>query len=134
MKSKRNRTIALIVILLFSISALVFLGLKGNVIYYYDVTEAVTKSKAQGTDRFRIAGAVRIGSVSKKNNTVEFIVTDGGTNVKVIHRGDPPQLFKDSAPVVCEGSWKKGSEGKIFESDRILIKHGNEYKPPAVEQ
>lgn len=132
--SKKKRTIALLVVLVISIGALVFVGLRGNVIYYYDVTQAVAKAKSQGTDRFRIAGSVRIGSVVKKNGTVEFIVTDGGTDVKVIHRGDPPQMFKDSAPVVCEGHWKKGAEGKIFESDRILIKHGNEYKPPKVEQ
>lgn len=134
MISKKNRTYILITILLISISALVYVGLKGNVIYYYDVTEAVTKAKDQGSERFRIAGAVKIASVNKKEQTVEFIVTDGGTDVKVIHRGDPPQLFKDEAPVVCEGHWKKGSEGKVFESDRILIKHGNEYKPPTVEQ
>ena len=134
MKSKKNRTIALLVVLLISIGALIFVGLKGNVVYYYDVTEAVSKAKGQGTDRFRIAGAVRIGSVNKKEQTVEFIVTDGGTDVTVIHRGDPPQMFKDSAPVVCEGNWKKGEIGKVFESDRILIKHGNEYKPPEVEQ
>lgn len=132
--NKKKRTIALLVVLAISIGALVFIGLRGNVIYYYDVTEAVAKSKSQGSDRFRIAGSVRIGSVNKEDNTVEFIVTDGGSDVKVIHRGDPPQMFKDAAPVVCEGSWKKGSEGKVFESDRILIKHGNEYKPPEVKQ
>ena len=44
-----------------------------------------------------------------------------------MHSGDPPGLFKDGAPVVCEGRWSKGA---AFDSDRILIKHGNEYKPP----
>jgi cytochrome c-type biogenesis protein CcmE len=134
MISKKKRTYALIAILFISIAALVYVGLKGNVIYYYDVTQAVAKATDQGSERFRIAGAVKIGSVNKQDQTVEFIVTDGGTDVKVIHRGDPPQLFKDQAPVVCEGNWKKGSLGIVFESDRILIKHGNEYKPPTVEQ
>jgi cytochrome c-type biogenesis protein CcmE len=31
---------------------------------------------------------------------------------------------------VCEGRWSKGT---AFDSDRILIKHGNEYKPPKVD-
>ncbi len=132
--SKKTLTYILLGVLVSSITALVYVGLKGNVVYYYDVTEAVAKSKEQGSSRFRIAGAVRVGSVDKKDETVDFIVTDGGTDVKVIHRGDPPQLFKDEAPVVCEGKWKKGQEGKVFESDRILIKHGNEYKPPEVDQ
>ena len=132
--SKKTLTYILLGVLVSSIAALVYVGLKGNVVYYYDVTEAVAKSQEQGSSRFRIAGAVRFGSVDNKDETVDFIVTDGGTDVKVIHRGDPPQLFKDEAPVVCEGKWKKGQEGKVFESDRILIKHGNEYKPPEVDQ
>jgi cytochrome c-type biogenesis protein CcmE len=47
----------------------------------------------------------------------------------VIHRGDPPSLFKESAPVVCEGRWTSGA---AFASDRIMIRHGSEYKPPKV--
>ena len=116
MVSKKNRTLILITILGLSICALIFLGLRGNVIYYYNVSEAVSKAKSQGMSRFRIAGAVRIGSIKEKTDTVDFIVTDGGSDVKVIHRGDPPQLFKDEAPVVCEGHWKKGELGKVFES------------------
>ena len=42
----------------------------------------------------------------------------------------PARLFKDGAPVVCEGRWSKGA---AFDSDRILIKHGSEYKPPKVD-
>ena len=44
-----------------------------------------------------------------------------------MHRGDPPSLFKAGAPVVCEGRWGTGA---AFDSDRIMIRHGNEYTPP----
>ena len=46
--------------------------------------------------------------------------------------GDPPSLFKDGAPVVCEGHWAK-TAGPVFDSDRILIKHGDDYEPPKVK-
>jgi cytochrome c-type biogenesis protein CcmE len=46
-----------------------------------------------------------------------------------VHRGDPPELFKPRAPVVCEGHWARGL---TFDSDRILIKHGAQYTPPKV--
>ena len=61
---------------------------------------------------------------------MRFRVTDGKATAAVVHRGDPPDLFEDGAPVVCEGSW---GSGKAFDSDRILIRHGNEYDPPDVD-
>ena len=41
----------------------------------------------------------------------------------VHHRGDPPELFKAGVPVVLEGRW----QGDFFASDRILIKHDENY-------
>jgi cytochrome c-type biogenesis protein CcmE len=38
-------------------------------------------------------------------------------------------LFQDCAPVVAEGKWTAvGSQ--TFTSTKLLIKHGNDYRPP----
>jgi cytochrome c-type biogenesis protein CcmE len=103
--------------------------LADNVVFYRTVSEAVRDRANQGTTRFRIAGAVVPGSVKETRVGVDFAVTDGKKTVRVVHEGDPPELFKAKAPVVCEGHWGKGL---VFESDRILIKHGSSYKPPKV--
>ncbi len=132
--SQRTRTLLILGVIAACIVALVYVGIRGNVIYYYTVSEAVTKADSQGTDRFRIAGAVVNESVKDSGDTITFKITDGDKTVSVIHRGDPPQLFKDGAPVVAEGHWFKNELGKTFDSDRILIKHGNEYTPPKVKQ
>lgn len=131
--SHRTRTLVLLALIAVCIGVLVFVGMRGNIIYYYSVSEAVTKAPSQGTGRFRIAGQVVDGSVVDDGETVTFQITDGEGTVGIIHRGDPPQLFEDGAPVVAEGHWKKGQLGKKFESDRLLIKHGNEYTPPDVD-
>jgi hypothetical protein len=34
---------------------------------------------------------------------------------------------------VCEGRWTAVRVGAPFDSDRIMIKHGNEYKAPKVD-
>ena len=81
-----------------------------------------------------LAGAVVVGSIDAKGVVTNFEVTDGAATVKVIHRGDPPELFKDGVPVVVEGRWEKDSLGTKFDSDRIMIKHGNEYSPPKIDQ
>ncbi len=82
-----------------------------------------------------MAGAVVSGSVVPRQDGVAFQVTEGGKTVSVVHRGDPGELFKDGAPVVCEGRFVKGADGGSlrFESDRLMIKHGAEYRPPPVE-
>jgi cytochrome c-type biogenesis protein CcmE len=113
-----------------AVGALVFMGLRGNIVYYKTVSEAVAERSGQGTDRFRLAGAVVPGSVRETSRGVRFAVTDGTESVTVEHRGDPPDLFKPRVPVLCEGRWGRGL---TFTSDRILIKHGSEYRPPKVE-
>ena len=103
--------------------------LSQNVVYFRTVSEAVHDRKSQGGDRFRLAGAVVPGSVHQRGHGVAFEVTDGKQTVNVVHQGDPGQLFKDRAPVLCEGHWGRGL---TFDSDRILIRHGAKYQPPKV--
>lgn len=116
-------------------AAVVFLlvgGLSRNIVYFRTVSEAVEahRQSPDNDGRLRMAGAVVTGSVVRRDGGVAFQVTEGGATASVFHRGDPPELFKDGAPVVCEGRWS----GDSFASDRIMIKHGSEYRPPPVDQ
>lgn len=103
--------------------------LSGNVVYYRTVSEALARRSDDA--RFRLAGAVVPGSIRETSDGVRFEVTDGRRTVAIAHRGDPPQLFKAGAPVLCEGRWAPGRAVR-FDSDRIMIKHGEEYTPPEV--
>jgi cytochrome c-type biogenesis protein CcmE len=107
--------------------------LSKNVVYFRTVTEAVHHRADEGTSRFRLAGAVVDGSVRETARGVRFEVTDGKNTVTVDHVGDPPDLFKEGAPVVCEGHWANTARDAPFASDRILIKHGADYEPPKVD-
>ena len=107
--------------------------LSNNVVYFRTVTEAVHNRADEGTSRFRLAGAVVDGSVHETPRGVRFDVTDGKNTVTVNHVGDPPDLFKEGAPVVCEGHWASSARNAPFDSDRILIKHGADYEPPKVD-
>jgi cytochrome c-type biogenesis protein CcmE len=112
-----------------AIVVIVVLGvvLSKNVVYFRTVSEAVEERDSTGDDRFRMAGEVVPGSIEENADGVRFQLAEGGDTVTVVHRGDPPDLFDDGEPVVCEGRW---ADGLTFSSDRILIKHDNEYKPP----
>jgi len=104
-------------------------GLSRNIVYFRTVSEAVKNKPSEGTHRFRLMGAVVTGSKEPTGDGVAFRVTDGENSVRVVHHGDPPELFKDGIPVVCEGHW----QGDVFDSDRIMIKHGADYHPPSVD-
>jgi cytochrome c-type biogenesis protein CcmE len=104
--------------------------LSENVVYFRTVSEAVRNRAAEDGHRLRIAGQVVPGSVHQTADGVRFKITDGKTTATIAHHGDPPELFKADVPVVCEGRWRKN---KTFSSDRILIRHGNNYSPPKVD-
>lgn len=127
----RSLRIRYAVALAVSIGAVAWLvagPLRSNIQYFRTASEAVESRAEDGDRRFRLAGEVVEGTVTETDGGVEFDVTDGAATVHVVHRGDPPQLFRPGVPVVCEGRW----DGTRFASDRILIRHGNEYRPPEV--
>ncbi len=129
---RRRRALFAVGLCVAAIAAIVVLTvvLSENVVYFRTVSEAVAQRHDQGNDRFRIAGEVVPGSVHETKQGVRFRVTDGKATATVLHVGDPPELFKPGAPVVCEGHW---GAGKAFDSDRIMIRHGNDYQPPKVD-
>jgi cytochrome c-type biogenesis protein CcmE len=105
-------------------------GLTDNIQYFRTASEAVAARADDGGHTLRLAGAVVPGSEQHTATGVDFAVTDGHATVEVHHVGAAPELFAAGAPVVCEGRWQRD----VFFSDRILIKHGSDYRPPEVRQ
>jgi cytochrome c-type biogenesis protein CcmE len=132
MTKRRRRSLIAIGVCIAAIVAIVVLAvvLSENVVYFRTVSEAVQQRASQGDARFRMAGKVVPGTVKETTSGVRFEVTDGKATAEVLHHGDPPELFKEGAPIVCEGHWGRAA---VFDSDRILIRHGNDYKPPKVD-
>jgi cytochrome c-type biogenesis protein CcmE len=131
MRNRRRRTYVAVGMCVGAVVAIVVLivVLSQNIQYFRTVSEAVANRR--DTSQFRMAGAVVDGSVVPTASGVDFKITDGKATAQVIQHGNPPQLFKDGAPVVCVGHW---STNGTFDSDQILIKHGNDYTPPVVKQ
>jgi cytochrome c-type biogenesis protein CcmE len=129
---RKRRAIIAGLVCVAAIVAIVVLAvvLSENVVFFRTVSEAVHHRASEQGDRLRVAGAVVPGTVAETRNGVRFEITDGKATIPVVQTGDTPGLFKEGAPVVCEGRWSKGA---AFDSDRILIKHGSEYKPPKVD-
>ena len=110
-------------VVLGALGFLVFQGLGNATLYFRTADEAVAQRSELGERRFRIEGDVVDGSVQKVGNDVSFTLTSKDVEVPVVHKGDPPELFRPGIPVVLEGRF----QGDHFSSDRILVKHSETY-------
>jgi cytochrome c-type biogenesis protein CcmE len=93
-------------------------------------TELLADQPAPG-EYLRLGGQVVQGSVHDADEGVGFVVTDGTTRMTVVHTGGTPALFTSGTGVVLEGTY--GPDG-AFHSDTMLVKHGEDYRPPAPGQ
>ncbi len=110
-------------IVVVALGFLVFQGLGNATVYFRTADEAVAQRPALGTRRFRLEGTVVSGSVAESRGDVAFRVANNGVEVPVVHRGDPPEMFRPDIPVVLEGHF----QGNEFASDRIMVKHSETY-------
>lgn len=130
----RLRYVVAAILCVSAVVAMLVLGLRGNIVYFRTVSEAVHKRAHEGSHRFRLGGDVIPSSVTElADGQLRFDVTDGKATVTVVHSGDEPAILKSNVergqrvPVVCEGRWGAGT---AFASDKIIVKHGSNYEPP----
>ena len=120
---RRRLAIAGVVLLVAALGVVLFNGLTDASTFYYNVDEAVAQRDELGTDRFRMQGNVIDGTIAETDEGVTFVIAFGDTELPVVHRGDPPELFSADIPVILEGRF----DGEGFASDEILIRHDNTY-------
>jgi len=112
-----------------AVAYLSFGGIGENLVYYWTPTElAEHGDQAQGAV-VRLGGMVEAGSLKwdKAANDLRFKVSDGTTSIDVHGTGVPPQMFREGIGVVVEGTM---GGNDVFESNRLLVKHDNEYQAP----
>jgi cytochrome c-type biogenesis protein CcmE len=121
--------VRVVVLLLLIAGSLAWVGTRavsGNLAYYVTPTELLRHPPAP-SEQLRLGGQVVPGSVHDVEGGIAFVVTDGTSRVTVVHSGATPAMFRSGNGVVLEGSL--GADG-AFHSDTMLVKHGEEYRPP----
>jgi cytochrome c-type biogenesis protein CcmE len=112
-----------------AIAFLVVKGLGDATTYYRTADEAASEPEGK---RFRLEGIVVSGSVDEGDGEVDFTVEANCVSVPVHHTGSEPELFQEGIPVVLEGEWGRGKD--VYESDRIVIRHTEEYTDDPEQQ
>ena len=135
MLGKKTKSRIIILMLILSILILVvFLVLKSleeNVVYFFSPTEIHTKSNISFDKKIRIGGLVNINSVTKKETSINFIITDLKNEIIVTYNGLLPNLFSEEKGVIAEG---KLVDKSYFIADKILAKHDENYMPREVSE
>ncbi len=130
---KRNKRLGLlvgIVILLGGFGYLMYGGIGNNLVYFLTPTELQAKGASAIGSPVRLGGQVVPGTVVWDAATIDlrFRMTDGKSTVAVHANKAPPQMFREGMGVVVEG--RLGKSG-VFDASSLLVKHSNEYRPPA---
>jgi cytochrome c-type biogenesis protein CcmE len=108
---------------------LIYSGVQDSMVYFYTPSEVRQKQEDLRGKALRVGGMVVDGSVRWDPQTLllTFQLTDGQGTVAVRHKGTAPDLFKEGAGAVVEGTWTP--DGYVRAST-IMAKHSEEYKPP----
>ena len=127
----RRRLIALLALLIAGgvLAYLAFGGIGENLVYYWSPTELIKAGDGAVGASVRLGGLVAPGSIERHPDglTMRFAVTDGEQQVSVRCHSVPPAMFREGIGVVVEGTL--ASDGH-FETERLLVKHDNEYRAP----
>ncbi len=134
-KAQGQRRMILVLALLVMFGALGFVSLGNlgdNLVYYWDCSQVVEAGEDAYGATIRLGGVVKEGSLDwdENSNELNFQVTDGKNTLNVHATGAPPQMFREGIGVVVEGTMVKATGGGKFESERLMVKHSNEYKAP----
>ena len=132
-KKVKSRIMFLVVSLILA-SIMIFVILKSlekNVVYFLSPTEIYDEANIPFDKKIRVGGLVKIKSISKRGEMVNFIITDLKNEIVVSYVGIVPNLFAEGKGVVAEGKLK---DKKYFIAEKILAKHDENYMPPEVKE
>src|SRR3990167_2743786 len=112
--------------------SLILYALKQNINVFLTPTEVKT-SQAAAHYQFRLGGMVKPGSVKRdaQQLRVNFVVTDGVTDIPVIYTGILPDLFREGKGIIAEGILT--AQG-AFKAQLVLAKHDENYMPKSIAQ
>ena len=132
-RKAKLRIVVLALFLIVTTALVVFVlrSLEENVVYFFSPTEVNNKENISFNKTIRIGGLVKKNSINKKNNSINFVITDLNNEIVVSYSGSVPNLFSEEKGVVAEGKLK---DKKYFIAEKILAKHDENYMPPEVSK
>jgi cytochrome c-type biogenesis protein CcmE len=114
-----------------AIVAVAMTQISSNSVYFYTPEEVAAKAGELTGQMIKVGGMIIPGTVDWKpeNLALAFTMSDlKGHEIRVSHKGTPPDMFKEGQGVVVEGTI--ADAGKAMTSRKLMVKHSEEYKKP----
>jgi len=124
---KYGKFAALIVVVIGTLLWLASAGMKESQTYYTTLPELAKMGDQAYGRRIRVGGDVEPGSIQRVGKTVQFVMIQDKSRLKVSYSGiDPlPDTFKDGAQALADG--KLGQDG-TFVAGKIQAKCASKYE------
>ena len=124
---KYGKFAALIVVVIGTLLWLASAGMKESQTYYTTLPELAKMGDQAYGRRIRVGGDVEPGSIQRVGKTVQFVMIQDKSRLKVSYSGiDPlPDTFKDGAQALADG--KLGQDG-TFNAGKIQAKCASKYE------
>ena len=84
----------------------IFKSLEENIVYFLSPTEIYNQTDISIEKKIRVGGLVKINSITKDGDKINFIITDLKKEIIVSYSGIIPNLFSEGKGVVAEGKLK----------------------------
>ena len=131
-RERTRRLVLAVAAVAISAAVLAFLAFGGigeNLVYYWSPSELEDAGNEAVGATIRLGGLVEPGTVERSPDglTLKFAVTDGGSSVPIVTSSVPPAMFREGVGVVVEGTVRRDGS---FETNRLLVKHDNQYRAP----
>lgn len=127
-KTRRIQVIVVAVVSLVAATTIVGFAFKDGINLFRSPTE-VLEDVPTPNEVFKIGGLVLEGSlVIGGGEEIQFVVTDGGSEVPVTYTGIRPDLFNEGQGTIATGTYVNG----VFQATEILAKHDETYMPKEV--
>lgn len=123
-RRRRWAPIAIVVLAVVAGGFVVSQFLTSAIDYYCNVDEIGEREGCEEDRRLRVQGVVVENSMRKENGMTKFDLVFNDEVVPVTYFGDPGGIFQECIPVVAHGRMS----GEVFDSNRIEVKHSNEYQ------
>jgi len=124
---KYGKFAALIVVVIGTLVWMAGAGMKENNTYYKTIPELAQMGDQAYGKRIRVGGDVEPGSIQRLGSTVQFVMIQDKSRLKVSYSGvDPlPDTFKDGAQALADG---KLSKDGVFQAGKIQAKCASKYE------
>ena len=119
---------SVIAIILIAISYLAYTGVQESKSYYVTIKELNGMGEKAYTERLRVAGNVKPGTIKRTGLHLEFTLDEEGRLLPISYSGTdaPPDTLKDDAQALAEG--EMGRDG-VFHAKHLQAKCASKYAP-----